>query len=281
MATKTKSIAVKAPQDTEIAAFEMTALTGDLAEMYAEELDGLGSLRPEVIKIPSGGGLAFEVPSEDPEDPDIVKTIDAVIIHHHATNSYWPSSYTGGNEQPDCASYDGKIGLDKYGELHDCATCSRNEFIGETGKACKNMHRLYILREGTPMPMQLSLPPTALKSLRDYLGKNILRKGKRSYEYVTRIGLKKETSKGGIEYSTPTFTYMGLLSKEDALAAKSMCELLKKQQSGMVDLQQETAMIPPPVEQMVSTDDIPEEFGEFMEVPDPAPAPEQLTIEEA
>lgn len=42
--------------------------TVNLAELFSEELDGL---RPsfERIKIPAGGGLAYEVPGDDPNSP--------------------------------------------------------------------------------------------------------------------------------------------------------------------------------------------------------------------
>ena len=38
--------------------------------MIREELDGLGSIPFDVVKIPSGGGVAFEVPGDDPDNPD-------------------------------------------------------------------------------------------------------------------------------------------------------------------------------------------------------------------
>ena len=52
--------------------------TVNLAELFSEELDGL---RPgfERIKIPAGGGLAYEVPGDDPASPDSAKEFSAVI----------------------------------------------------------------------------------------------------------------------------------------------------------------------------------------------------------
>ena len=46
----------------------------NLAELFSEELDGL---RPsfERIKIPAGGGLAYEVPGDDPNSPTAPKTL--------------------------------------------------------------------------------------------------------------------------------------------------------------------------------------------------------------
>ena len=62
--------------------------TVNLAELFSEELDGL---RPsfERIKIPAGGGLAYEVPGDDPNSPDSAKDFSAVILYHHPINSYY------------------------------------------------------------------------------------------------------------------------------------------------------------------------------------------------
>ncbi len=50
----------------------------NLGDFFADELDGL-TPSFERIKIPAGGGLAFEVPGNDPESPDSVKEFKAVI----------------------------------------------------------------------------------------------------------------------------------------------------------------------------------------------------------
>ena len=96
--------------------------TVNLAELFSEELDGL---RPsfERIKIPAGGGLAYEVPGDDPNSPDSAKDFSAVILYHHPINSYYKEKFTGGNNPPDCSSLDGKIGVvAETGECRDCKT---------------------------------------------------------------------------------------------------------------------------------------------------------------
>ena len=45
--------------------FDLVTLEGALAEAIAEEMDGLGTVPFDRVKIPSGGGLAFEIPGED------------------------------------------------------------------------------------------------------------------------------------------------------------------------------------------------------------------------
>ena len=41
--------------------FDLQTISGDLAQAIAEEMDGLGALPFDRVKIPSGGGLAFEL----------------------------------------------------------------------------------------------------------------------------------------------------------------------------------------------------------------------------
>ena len=95
------------------------------------------------------------------------------------------------------------------------------------GKACKNIHRCYILQESNPVPIILALPPTSLKYIRDYIGKRILLKGLRCYEAVTKITLKKEKSADGITYSRAAFTFVSKLTDEQKAEAKAMAENVK------------------------------------------------------
>ena len=46
----------------------------DLNEVMAEEMSGL-SASFERIKIPSGGGTVFEIPGDDPDEPETVKDV--------------------------------------------------------------------------------------------------------------------------------------------------------------------------------------------------------------
>ena len=51
-------------------------------EELAEDMDGLQMSFPR-IKIPAGGGLVFEFPSDDPENPDFAKTLEGEIGRAH------------------------------------------------------------------------------------------------------------------------------------------------------------------------------------------------------
>lgn len=208
--------------------FNLMTLEGDLAAAIAEEMDGLGPIPFDRVKIPSGGGLAFELPGEDEEDTESATELIGVILDHNPVNAYWRDKYTGGNEQPDCSSYDGKKGVEREtGEIKDCATCPYNQFGSDgDGKACKNAHRLYMLREGSPVPLILALPPTSLRYFRDYIAKQVLLKGYRCWKVLTKITLKKDKNKGGIVYSRAAFSFVDALDPEQAAKAENMKNLV-------------------------------------------------------
>ena len=239
-------------QNNEIATveqkFELVTLTGELAEAIAEEMDGLGSIPFERAKIPSGGGLAFELPGETEDDPVISTDLTGVILHHHPVNAYWEEKFDGGGEQPDCTSFDGKQGIVREtGEVRDCVSCPFNQFGSGNkgkGKACKNIHRCYILREGNPIPIILSLPPTSIKHIRDYIGKKILLKGLRCYDAVTKITLKKETSADGITYSRAAFACVDVLKPEQKAETKAMAETIKKTASDIPEVDSNDYKVP-------------------------------------
>lgn len=210
--------------------FNLVTLEGEIAEAIAEEMDGLGTIPFDRVKIPSGGGIAFELPGESEDDTESATELVGVILYHHPVNAYWKEKFTGGNEQPDCSSYDGKQGIVRgTGECKDCASCPHNQFGSDgAGKACKNVHRIYMLREGNPVPLILALPPTSLKFMRDYIGKKILLKGMRCHHAVTKITLKKEKSAGGITYSRAAFNFVEKLTPEQIAAAEVMANSIKE-----------------------------------------------------
>lgn len=212
--------------------FDLVPLTGDIGEIIAEELDGLGTIPFDTIKIPSGGGLSFELPGENDDTPVAATELVGIIIDHHPVNAFWETEYDGSNNQPDCSSFDGKTGLDTgSGEVRTCASCPYNQFgsdiKGGKGKACKNMHRIYILVGGQPLPMLLALPPTSLKAWKNYLGKKVVVRGKRPWMVLTKITLKKEKNENGIAYSQAVFTKVADLTPTECETIKPMADSIK------------------------------------------------------
>lgn len=210
--------------------FAIVPMSAELSQMLTEELDGMGQVPFDAVKIPSGGGLAFELSGDDPDNPETVQTLTGVIVHHHPVNVYWERDFDGAGGLPDCSSPDGHHGFNaKTGEVLDCASCPYNQFGSGRGnsKACKNTHRVYLLRENEPLPILLTLPPTSLRAFKDYLAKRLIMKGKRSTDVITSIKLKKEKNADGITYSACTFSKAGDLTSDQIAAVKPVAAWVK------------------------------------------------------
>lgn len=210
--------------------FAIVPMSEDIAQMLTEELDGMGQVPFDAVKIPSGGGLSFELSGDDPDNPETAQTLTGVIVHHHPVNVYWEHDFDGAGGLPDCSSPDGKHGLNaKTGEVLDCASCPYNQFGSGKGnsKACKNTHRVYLLRENETLPILLTLPPTSLRAFKDYLAKRLIMKGKRSTDVLTSIKLKREKNADGIAYSACVFTKAGDLTPDQIAAVKPVAAWVK------------------------------------------------------
>ena len=158
------------------------------AEELAEDADGL-QMSFQRVKIPAGGTLQFEMPSNDPDNPDYEKTLVGVILHNHATCAYWPAgSEYDDDTTPLCSSVDGKVGIGTPGGA--CAACVMNRFgsapDGSKGKACKNMRVLYLLRSGEYMPLQVNLPPTSIKPFKEFLNRAFMFRRRATYGSIVQ-----------------------------------------------------------------------------------------------
>ena len=212
----------------------------NLGEVFAEELDGL-TPSFERIKIPAGGGLAYEVPGEDPDSPDSVKEFKAVILYHHPINCYYEEEYTGGNNPPDCGSMDGKVGIEaETGIVKSCADCEFNKFgsAKNGGKACKQKRRIYLLREGEALPAILSLPTGSLGEFSKYVMR-LLSKGKKTNGVVTKFTLKKAQNSGGINYSQAVFAVDRELTAEELKNVIPMSDQVKNMATHVSGLDEE------------------------------------------
>lgn len=213
--------------------FSVPAEVG-LMSFDAEEFAGIEMDFPRV-KIPAGGGTTFElINPDDPSDPVVAKALEGVVVFQHHSNAYWENEADGSNNPPDCVSDDNEIGYGNPGGR--CSTCPMNQFgsgEGGVGKACKNMHYIYLLQDNAPLPVMLTLPPTSLKAFRTYANA-LMFGGKLLSGVKTRVTLQKQES-GGNAYSVAVFKSAGALNPDDAAAAKAYAkgfrEMVKEMQA--------------------------------------------------
>lgn len=212
-------------------------LTG-LRETYAviaeaeKEVGGMVTFR---AKVATGGGKAFDIITGDEDSDTSVPSFSGVIVYNHACNAYFDEDSTG-NAPPVCSSLDGVTGVDTTeGECFACKTCPRNVYgtaKNGRGKACKNMHRLYIIVEGMPIPLILSLPPTSLKGWQTYRLTTLATKRLKPSEVVTEFSLSSETSQSGQKYSIVKFKLLGRLAPEHAEVARFFADQLHAAATG-------------------------------------------------
>lgn len=170
--------------------------------------------RPRLIaKVGSGGVKIFEFSNGNKDI--VMEKFQGIIIAHHKNNALFPAiaddDEENMNKPPVCASLDGITGVVREtGECKECATCPHNIFgTSGKGKACKNMHRLYILVEGCPIPVTLSLPPTSLELWRNYAIMDVAAAGLDISEVVTEFSLTNDTNDAGQKYSIVNFKMVG------------------------------------------------------------------------
>ena len=202
-----------------------------LADITQEDLDEImrenfRDMDPEFVRVlfPRGGGSTFEIPTAT--GTDAADHLEGAILLHHVARAYWPGAFSGGNP-PECSSVDGKTGT-KYGA---CATCRFNLFgtaIGQdgrprAGKACKEVRRIYLQREGDLFPVLLALPPTSLRSFQEYM-KRLSTSGITPSMVVTNVGLTFDSTSDGIKYSVATFAAIGQVTGPDRAKLLSLAK---------------------------------------------------------
>jgi hypothetical protein len=203
-------------------------------EDIAEDMAGL-RLSFQRIKIPAGGGLQFEIPGGDPENPDYTRALEGVILFNHAANAYWPDGGYDEDENgpPMCSSADGITGIGDPGGA--CAICPLNTFgSGENGrgKACKNMRHLYLLRDGAYMPVLVTLSPTSLKPFNDFVGAIFAARRRGTCGSIVQIGLKRVSN--GNDYSVATFKKLHDFTGEQLSQIKAYADGFRSQVKAML-----------------------------------------------
>ena len=123
-------------------------------------------------KIPSGGGRAFDIVTGDDSFDTTVTSFRGVVANFHNCNALFPNQKAT-NIPPVCSSPDGVEGTDMLtNETKECASCPNNQWgskgNGSRAKACKNMRRLYVLVEGSVVPIILTIPPTSINNWERY-----------------------------------------------------------------------------------------------------------------
>lgn len=223
-----KELTKKQSQPSEIVDYKVFSMDGArLQEVLQTNLggQGLSPFEMDRVKIPSGGGTAWQVPTL--QGTKNVDALEGIILHFRDMRSYWPSSFTGGNTPPECTSLDGDIGIgDPGGECHKCPFALFGSADKGGGQACKQIRMLFILRPDDLIPLVLPLPPTSHKNCKQYLYR-LASKVVQYQEVVTQFTLTTTKNPDGIEYSKCEFQMVRLLADEEIAKIKTAAMAMK------------------------------------------------------
>jgi len=211
----------------------------DMADTLAEALQSSGVSQFDLprLKVPSGGGLAWEL--ETLEGVDVKKEVDVVLgVIRTGQRAWWKVPVGQGEASPpSCRSHDGVTGFGvntleegATDETHDCRTCPWSQWGSSRSRAdsrakdCTEKAFVMCFSKGSALPMLLSVPPTSLKALKAYQLK-LIGACRPMTAVVTRLSLRRES--GANDYSVIEFGFAGMLDDDAAAEMKSLGESLK------------------------------------------------------
>ena len=187
---------------------------GAIADLMAENLgqDGLSVQDLTRIKVPSGGGLSWTVPSI--EGDKLQKELLGVIVFTQTTRTYWIESFddTGGGAPPDCYSPDGVTGIGMMADqVKDgmCGNCPMSQFADDgSGCPCKEGRLIFMIMQDEILPTVIKAPVMSLKGAKKYLT-GLTSRIQKVHSVYTRLTLAVDRNKKGIEYSKIIFEKVG------------------------------------------------------------------------
>ena len=206
-----------------------TALTSTDSEYLALSSNALDVIRSnlknqplsfdlfDIVKSPSGGSTVFSVPGL--EGDEAAKELTGIILDYTTPRAYWDTPDPVEGTPPVCMSENSIISHDGKA----CAHCPYNDFGSKDGdsnaKACKESVLLFLLRPNSILPLLVRVPVTSKSRFFKYATRLI--SGMTPMNgVVTKITLKKTTSKGGKPYALFNFEAERRLEPDEAEQAK-------------------------------------------------------------
>jgi hypothetical protein len=223
---ETKQVAVMEPTGV-LAKFHQPGAIETLTSLIRENFGatGMNEFDLERVKIPSGGGISWTLPTVD--GMESANTFDCVVVDWRDVRRRWATPFTGAGMPPDCSSDDCIKGYGDPGG--ECAACPFSKFGTATnaagqqarGQACRMVRLLFVIREGNFLPDLIPLPPTSLKAARNYFLR-LASVGKPYYNVITKLGLTPTKNAGGIVYSLASLSLVRSLQPNEVAVVNSI-----------------------------------------------------------
>jgi hypothetical protein len=195
------------------------ALTTNAMEIISENLKSqpLNHQLFDVIKSPSGGSIAFTVPSLSGDE--VEKELVGIILNYNTPRAYWDTPDPVEGTPPVCFSKNSIVSS----EGDRCSICRFNDYGSKDGesnaKACKEFVEIFLLRPDSIMPVIVRVPVSSKLIFQRFMTR-LISKMIPTYGVVTKITLTKAVSRAGQPFATFCFEVVNHLSPEETAQAK-------------------------------------------------------------
>jgi hypothetical protein len=191
-----------------------------------EVLKGMRALDLDCLRIPSGGGLFWEIQTSDGPVPK--PTVKGVILAWRDFHAMWRAGLAegGGKSPPDCFSADCEIGYgvrwdepepDDPGP-HTCVSCPLFQFGSDgRGKKCQARRAVFFLPSDSIVPVRFNLPPTSVIAVRKW-AMRLLRDDRTPFDVETEWALAKAENSDGVDYAVANPKWVRALKPEEIQA---------------------------------------------------------------
>lgn len=228
------------PNDQPTDSFVVASSPNGLALVReAFEEVGIDRFALSKITLPAGGATTWTVPTLEGEE--MMKELEVVIASVKGNEKvFWREEYSGAGSKPDCSSHDGISGFGiidadpKPGtepQVNQCSTCPHNQWGSATGngggKRCNDIAMLYIFRKDARIPDVITVPPSSLKSMREYAMK-LMQAGLRMTDVATKLVLEQAQSATGIKYSKLAMQFSRKLTDDERGRMAEVAAILTK-----------------------------------------------------
>jgi hypothetical protein len=195
---------------------------------------------------PSGKSTQWTIPGLE-EEPETVNELQGIVVYHKSVRAYWAEEYKGGGHPPDCSSSDSITGEGDPGG--PCAHCPFSKFGSgpNNSQACKQVKRVFLLREGELLPMLINVSPGNYQNAKTFFVRLMSKRQLAFNECLIKMKLKGAVSASGFDYAEVTFALIEPLAQD-----------LKDQMA------QFTEMLTPYLDSIKDEEDL----GEFVEEPE-------------
>lgn len=200
------------------------------AMIYNLQGESLSEFDLDRIKVPSGGGAFFQVPTA--EGIQALKEVTGILLHIGIRRSYWVDPNPTG-VPPSCYSTDGLLGIGEPGG--DCGPCPFNQFGSGVksdgkqakGKRCREMRVMLIIRPEDRLPLVVMAPPASIKGVKQFL----MRLPVFMFQAVTKFTLVPDKA-DGVPYSKVVPEFVGAIDLQAAKRLAAYAETIKKVLTG-------------------------------------------------